>query len=101
MAGDEATKLNEAMNNMAVAPPQVDEEHPIVLQRSAGTDGTIRERLETNPHDCDAKVDEGSDESMDASDPVAASLPGTSGPAPSSSFPDEGVPASDMPNSAS
>ena len=101
MGGDEATKLNEAINGTAAAPSQIDEEHPMVLQRSAGTDGSIRERLVENPHDCDAKVDEGSDESMDASDPVALAQPGSNEPAPSSSFPEAGTTADEMKGSAS
>ena len=40
-------------------------------------------------HDQDAKVDVGSDESMDASDPTAASQPGQKDePVPSSGFPE-------------
>ncbi len=46
-------------------------------------------KLKKNPQDDDAKVDVGSDESMDASDPVAVTAPGGSEPAPSSGFPDE------------
>ncbi|MEQ7873152.1 hypothetical protein ABDK56_03990 [Sphingomonas sp. ASV193] len=45
-------------------------------------------KLRQNPEDKDAKVDVGSDESMDASDPVAATVPGDSEPVPSSGFPD-------------
>ncbi len=103
MGGDEATKLNEAMDGMSVAPPEPgDAEAPMTLQRSAGTDGAIRERLESDPLNADAKVDEGSDESMDASDPIAAAQPGASSePAPSSGFPAKGVTANEMDGSAS
>ena len=45
--------------------------------------------LKKNPRDDDAKVDVGSDESMDASDPVAATAPGGNEPVPSSGFPDD------------
>ena len=45
-------------------------------------------KLKKNPHNDDAKVDVGSDESMDASDPVAVTSPGGNEPAPSSGFPD-------------
>ena len=45
--------------------------------------------LKKNPHDQNAKVDVGSDESMDASDPVAATAPGGNEPVPSSSFPED------------
>ena len=46
-------------------------------------------KLKKNPGNDDAKVDVGSDESMDASDPVAAASPGGGEPAPSSGFPEE------------
>lgn len=46
-------------------------------------------RLRKNPEDLDAKADVGSDESMDASDPSAATQPGGGEPAPSSSFPEK------------
>lgn len=47
-------------------------------------------KLKKNPHDQNAKVDVGSDESMDASDPPAASQPGrVDEPVPSSSFPED------------
>ncbi len=47
----------------------------------------LEKRLEENPEDEDAKVDVGSDESMDASDPPAASQPGCEDePVPSSGF---------------
>jgi len=45
-------------------------------------------KLKKNPDDQDAKVDVGSDESMDASDPVAVTAPGGNEPAPSSGFPE-------------
>ncbi|MDQ3143514.1 MAG: hypothetical protein M3Q57_01360 [Pseudomonadota bacterium] len=46
-------------------------------------------KLKKNPSDEDAKVDVGSDESMDASDPVSATAPGGNEPAPSSGFPED------------
>lgn len=49
----------------------------------------LEERLREHPHDADTKVDVGSDESMDASDPPSVSRPGGDEPAPSSGFPDE------------
>ena len=46
-------------------------------------------KLRLNPGDQDAKVDVGSDESMDASDPSSASQPGQKDePVPSSGFPE-------------
>ncbi len=56
-------------------------------QDDAGTDKDILQRLERNPTDDDAKIDRGSDESMDASDPPATSMPGqTDEPVPSSGY---------------
>lgn len=46
-------------------------------------------KLKKHPEDLDAKADVGSDESMDASDPSAATQPGSSEPAPSSGFPEK------------
>jgi hypothetical protein len=49
----------------------------------------LERKLKRNPDDQDAKVDVGSDESMDASDPTAAAQPGQSDePVPSSGFPE-------------
>lgn len=57
---------------------------------SAPPEPELEEEVRKNPHDEDAKVDLGSDESMDASDPPAASQPGSSGePAPSSGYPEQ------------
>ena len=49
----------------------------------------LERKLKDNPDDLDTKVDVGSDQSMDASDPSAAVQPGQSDkPAPSSTFPE-------------
>ena len=49
----------------------------------------LEKKLHRNPDDQDAKIDVGSDESMDASDPPAAAQPGQSDePVPSSGFPE-------------
>ena len=45
-------------------------------------------KLKKNPEDLDTKADVGSDQSMDASDPSAATQPGGNEPAPSSGFPE-------------
>jgi hypothetical protein len=67
-------------NDKSALPPQV---------ASGAPDPELEKKLKRNPDDLDAKVDVGSDESMDASDPPAASQPGTSDkPAPSSGFPE-------------
>jgi hypothetical protein len=55
---------------------------------SAPPERELERKLKRNPNDDDAKVDVGSDESMDASDPPAAAQPGQSDdPVPSSGFP--------------
>jgi hypothetical protein len=49
----------------------------------------LERKLKRHPGDLDAKVDVGSDESMDASDPPAAAQPGQDDtPVPSSGFPE-------------
>ena len=56
---------------------------------SGAPDKELERKLKRNPHDQDAKVDVGSDESMDASDPSSATQPGQKDePVPSSGFPD-------------
>ena len=56
---------------------------------SADPERELEQQLTKHPEDEDTKVDLGSDESMDASDPSSATQPGCSGePAPSSSFPE-------------
>ena len=55
---------------------------------SAPPERELERKLKLKPDDLDAKADVGSDESMDASDPPAATQPGGSDePAPSSGFP--------------
>ena len=48
----------------------------------------LEEKLKKNPHDSDAKVDVGSDESMDASDPISATRSDDDEPHPNSNAPD-------------
>ena len=55
-------------------------------RQDAHQDKSIERRLQRDPSDADAKIDAGSDESMDASDPPAAAAPGSQEPAPSSGF---------------
>jgi hypothetical protein len=58
--------------------------------QSAPPEKELERKLQKDPDDDDAKVDVGSDESMDASDPPASSQPGKKDePVPSSSFPDK------------
>ena len=68
------------MNNERKVPPPVLSKQP---------EREIEEKVKKHPDDADAKVDLGSDESMDASDPPTAAQPGSGEPAPSSGFPDE------------
>ena len=68
------------MNNDRKVPPPVLSDQP---------EREIEEKVKKHPNDADAKVDLGSDESMDASDPPTAAQPGSGEPAPSSGFPDE------------
>ena len=57
---------------------------------SADHDRTLELKVKKHPEDKDAKVDLGSDESMDASDPSSATQAGSSSePAPSSGFPEK------------
>ena len=61
-------------------PPTV---HPAAPERE------LEQELKRNPGDPNLRADVGSDESMDASDPPAATQPGTEDePAPSSGFPE-------------
>ena len=56
---------------------------------SADPEAGLEQELKRNPHDSSAKVDVGSDESMDASDTPSAVQPGsTKEPSPSSGFPE-------------
>ena len=59
---------------------------PAILSRPPNRD--LERELKSDPNDLDKKVDVGSDESMDASDPPATSQPGQRDePVPSSGFP--------------
>lgn len=77
MVGHGETLVND---DRKTAPP------PVI---SAPPERELEHKLKRDPNDLDAKVDVGSDESMDASDPPAAAQPGSSDePAPSSGFPE-------------
>jgi hypothetical protein len=67
----------------------VKQDRPPPAVTSADPDPDLERKLKKNPGDLDAKADVGSDESMDASDPPAATQPGQGDdPAPSSGFPE-------------
>ena len=56
---------------------------------SGEPEAELEKKLKRDPENLDAKVDVGSDESMDASDPSSASQPGQKDdPVPSSGFPE-------------
>ena len=66
-----------------------DQAAPPPATQQKAPDRELELKLKKNPEDLDSKTDVGSDESMDASDPIAATQPGGNEPAPSSSFPEE------------
>lgn len=55
---------------------------------SAPPERDIERKVKRDPNDLSARVDLGSDESMDASDPISVAQPGSNEPAPSSDAPD-------------
>lgn len=79
---------DKALDGLSVAPGDPAEEandiqHP---RQNAGQDESIAKRLERDPTSADAALDNGLDESMDASDPPSATQPGAGEPAKSSGF---------------
>ena len=71
--------MNSAKESGSAPPPVI----------SAPPERELERKLKLKPGDPDAKADVGSDESMDASDPPAATQPGQNDePVPSSAFPD-------------
>jgi hypothetical protein len=64
-------------------------DRPPPVTQSRAPEPELEEKLRRHPDDKDAKVDVGSDESMDASDPPSAVQPEHREPAPSSGFEDE------------
>lgn len=76
------------MNDNQDKPVDRDAEDIPPAVHSGDPDHEMEKQLKRNPHDLDKKVDVGSDESMDASDPPAAAQPGQNDdPVPSSGFP--------------
>ena len=67
-------------HKQAGVPPQVQQAPP---------EHELELKLKKHPEDLDAKADVGSDGSMDASDPSAATQPGGNEPSPSSGFPEK------------
>lgn len=58
-------------------------------RQQAGQDRSIAKRLQKNPENPDAQLDNALDESMDASDPPAQTQPGQGEPAASSGYSEE------------
>lgn len=59
-------------------------------RQDAGQDQSITRRLERDPESTEARLDNGLDESMDASDPISATQPvHNTGPAESSGYDEE------------
>jgi hypothetical protein len=75
------------MTNPKNDPKKADDKAPEPTL-SGEPDRELELKVKKHPEDEDAKVDLGSDESMDASDPISTTQPGSSEPAPSSGFPD-------------
>ncbi|WP_242095274.1 MULTISPECIES: hypothetical protein [unclassified Sphingomonas] len=76
-----------ALDSLSVAPAEDDGDGARDPRQDAGQDKSIAKRLEKNPGSEDAKLDNGLDESMDASDPPSITQPSGSGePAPSSGY---------------
>lgn len=73
-----------AIDSLSVAPGK--DADDAKRDQNAGQDETITKRLERNPEDKDAQLDNALDESMDASDPPSNTQPGGGEPAPSSGF---------------
>lgn len=93
MAQGELPIDDAAIDSLSVAPGDPANERQPAGSGDAGSDRAIAERLD-DPEDCEAKLDRGLDESMDASDVPALTQPGAGDePAPSSGF-DEAAEAS-------
>ena len=65
-----------------------DQDMPRPATQQKAPERELELKLRKNPEDLDTKADVGSDESMDASDPSAATQPGGNDPVPSSGFPE-------------
>ena len=78
-------------NDKTTTQPEVPPEEPAKAPAPTMSGDPERElelRLKKHPTDDQAKTDVGSDQSMDASDPISATQPGGNDPVPSSTFPE-------------
>jgi hypothetical protein len=78
-----------ALDSLSVAPDGEDAGSSRTERQDAGQDKSLAKRLQKNPDSVDARLDNGLDETMDASDPVSVSQPGNGEPVPSSGYDDE------------
>lgn len=76
------------MNDNEKRDSRTDQDNKVAPTLSGDPDRGLELKLKKNPQDPDSKTDVGSDESMDASDPISSTQPGSSEPAPSSGFPE-------------
>lgn len=76
------------MTDQADDKSRTDHDAPPAPTQQRSPERELELKLKKNPEDLDTKTDVGSDESMDASDPIAATQPGGNEPAPSSGFPE-------------
>jgi hypothetical protein len=72
--------VNDTKDKTRRPPPVIEQKNP---------EPELEERLRKDPGNKDAKVDVGSDESMDASDPPSVVQPESEDPVPSSGFDEE------------
>lgn len=72
--------MNDSKTSRKKIPPPVLSKDP---------EAELEEKLREDPNDQSVKVDVGSDESMDASDPVSIARPDQEDPVPSSGYPDD------------
>ena len=72
--------MNDTNKQKAKVPPAVFSDDP---------EAELEENLRRHPKDLSTKVDVGSDESMDASDPISIVRPDQDEPVPSSGYPEE------------
>jgi len=75
-----ATPVDDTSQNSDRPPPVVEQDNP---------EHELEEKVRRNPDNKEAKVDLGSDESMDASDPLSVVQPQGEEPVPSSGFPEK------------
>jgi len=75
-----ATPVDDISQNSDRPPPVVEQDNP---------EHELEEKVRRNPDNKEAKVDLGSDESMDASDPLSVVQPQGEEPVPSSGFPEK------------